>query len=107
MHPLLANRTNFLLYLLVWVPIGGFFALMLHVAADLTWIEASSVTLPLAAVYALFCLGPWYACREVPSRPAQVVGMLANSLGGALVAAGIWTVLGRGLVTFLNTYYSG
>jgi len=105
MHPLLTSRTRVLLYLAVWVPIAGFFALMLRLAAGISWLEAACVTIPLCLVYALFCLGPWYSCRDLPKKPAQLAAILLNHLIAALVAASLWTFLARVLVGGLMRYF--
>src|SRR5277367_1464309 len=105
MHPLLVNRTRFLLYLADWVPVSGFFALMLRLVTGISWLEAICVVSPLAVVYALFCLGPWYSCRDLPKKPMQIASTLLNHLIAALVAASLWTFLGRILVGALMTYF--
>lgn len=105
MHPLLANRTRFLLYLAVWVPICGFFALMLRLASGISWLEALCVTAPLDVVYALLCLAPWYGCRDLPKQPIKIAGILLNHLIAALVAASLWTFVGRLLVGSLTRYF--
>ncbi len=102
MHPLLINRTRFLLYLAIWIPIIGFFALTLRLAAGISWLEAICVTAPLELFYALLCLAPWYSCRDLPRKPSQLAGILLNHLIAALVAASLWTFMGRLLVGGLS-----
>jgi two-component system, LytTR family, sensor histidine kinase AlgZ len=105
MHPLLVSRTRFLLYLAVWIPITGFFSLMLRLATGISWLETVCVTIPLCLVYAMLCLGPWYSCRDLPKKPIKIASILLNHVIAALVAASLWTFMGRVLVGNLMRYF--
>lgn len=98
MHPLMARRGWILLYLLVW-------SHLLLMTGGLTWVEAFTLSVPLALFYALVCLAPWYMCRALPLGSSPARKILINHLAAAIVAALIWIVLAKGLVLALGHYF--
>ena len=107
MHPLLATRGRITLYLLVWVPLGGLLGYLLWLNGKLAWTEAAALSLPLALIYALFCLSPWYLCRVLPLGPSRFARLLGNHVAAAVVAALFWIVLANLLALGLNRFYPG
>ena len=105
MHPLVATRGRFTLYLMAWLPFGGLLAYLLVVTGGLEWLPAAAVSLPLALFYALLCLGPWYMCRVLPLGPSQIPKLLGNHVAAAVAAALIWIVLAKGLALLLGRYF--
>ena len=104
MHPLLAAKGRIVLYLLVWVALGGLLGFLLTITGNLTWLEAGEIALPLALFYAFVCLAPWYMCRFLPLGPAQFPRLLGNHLAAASVAGLFWIVLARGLAFGLSRF---
>ncbi len=104
MHPLLAARGRIVLYLLVWVALGGLLGFLLTITGNLSWLEAGEIALPLALFYAFVCLAPWYMCRFLPLGPAQFPRLLGNHLAAASVAALFWIVLARGVAFGLSRF---
>src|SRR3984893_1569062 len=88
MHPLLSSRTNLLLYLTAWVPLGAMLGLVLSMPAGLDWREATAITAPLSLVLAAVCLSPWYSCRFLPLGSTPVWKLLTNHLLAAVVLSG-------------------
>ncbi len=66
MHPLITEQGRLSLYLLAWIPLAFLVAYLLMMTGGLAWLEAWSLALPLALLYALICLAPWYMCRALP-----------------------------------------
>ena len=88
MHPIFANRTNFLLYLAVWIPSGAMLGAVLCLSAPISWAEGAAVTAPVAALLALVCLSPWYSCRYLPLRSTPIWKLLTNHLLASVVLGG-------------------
>jgi two-component system, LytTR family, sensor histidine kinase AlgZ len=105
MHPLLATRGRTALYFLAWLPFGALLAYLLVTTGGLDWLPAAAISLPLALIYALLCLGPWYMCRVLPLGPSQIPKLLGNHLAAAIAAALVWIVFAKGLALALGRYY--
>src|SRR6266446_5308463 len=97
MHPLLVSRTNFLLYLAAWIPIGAMLGLVLNMSARLNWAETAAITAPLTLVLAFVCLSPWYSTRFLPLGATPFWKLLSNHLLAAMVLTGAVLLLARGL----------
>ncbi len=102
MHPLLANRNNFILYVAAWIPIGAMLGLVLSMSAQLNWAEASAVTAPLTLVLALVCLSPWYSTKFLPLGTTPIWRLMSNHLLAAMVLTGAVLLLARGLAASLS-----
>jgi hypothetical protein len=88
MHPLLFSRTNSLLYLSSWIPLGAMLGLILSLSAPISWRETAAITAPLSLLLAFVCLSPWYSCRFLPLGSAPVWKLLTNHLLAAVVLSG-------------------
>src|SRR2546430_5907464 len=97
MHPLLTSRTNFLLYLAAWIPIGAMLGLVLSMSAQLNWAETAAITAPLTLVLAFVCLSPWYSTRFLPLGATPIWKLMSNHLLAAVVLTGGVLLLARGL----------
>ncbi len=95
MHPILASRTNFLLYLAAWLPLGAMLGFVLSMSAPINWEESAAITVPLTLVLALVCLSPWYSCRYLPLGSTPVWKLLTNHLLAAVVLSGAVLVVAR------------
>ena len=104
MHPLLTSKGRFFLYLAAWAPIASLLGLLLAVTGGLAWTEAAALALPLALLYAFFCLAPWYTCRTLPREFSRIAGALLNHLVAAFVAAGLWTFIAKLLASGLSRF---
>ena len=103
MHPLL-SKGRIVLYLLVWLALGGLLGYLLTITGRLTWVESGALALPLAVFYAFVCLTPWYMCRVLPLGTAQLPKVLGNHMAAAVVAALFWIVLAKVLGLGLSRY---
>jgi len=104
MHPLIARQGRLSLYLLAWIPLALLLAYLLRMTGGLAWTEAWSLSSPLAVLYALICLAPWYMCRALPIGASPVYKILGNHLAAAVVAGLFWIVLAKGLGLLLGRY---
>lgn len=107
MHPLLSSRTNLLLYLTAWVPLGAMLGLVLSMPAGLDWREATAITAPLSLVLAAVCLSPWYSCRFLPLGSTPVWKLLTNHLLAAVVLSGGVLWAGRTLAASFTDLFPG
>jgi two-component system sensor histidine kinase AlgZ len=105
MHPLIARRGRLLLYLLAWSPLAVLLAYLLDMMGGLGWLEAATLSLPLALFYALLCLTPWYMCLSLPLGSAQTLRIVGKHVAAAIVAGLIWIVLAKGLGLALGRYF--
>ncbi|HTC87967.1 MAG TPA: histidine kinase [Bryobacteraceae bacterium] len=105
MHPLIARPGRLSLYLLAWTPLALLLAYLLAMMGGLAWLEAVTLSLPLALFYALICLAPWYMCRVLPLGASPTLKILGNHLAAAIVAALMWIVLAKGLAVALGHYF--
>jgi len=103
MHPLLANRNNFILYVAAWIPIGAMLGLVLSMSAHLNWAETSALTAPLTLVLAFVCLSPWYSTKFLPLGATPVWKLMSNHLLAAVVLTGAVLLLARGLAASLSS----
>src|SRR5215471_10595841 len=101
MHPLLAARARFVLYLAAWVPL---LALMSYAArlGSASWLQTAAILAPAVLLFAFACLSPWYICRVQPLQLAQITRLAitwsaAAATSGALLAASAY-VTARTLV---------
>ena len=53
----------------------------------LAWLEAVTLSLPLALFYALICLAPWYMCRALTLGSTSILKILEYHSAAAAVAA--------------------
>ncbi len=104
MHPLLA-KGRIVLYLLVWVAMGGLLSYLLTITGRLEWQEAALLALPLALLYAFICLAPWYMCSMLPLGEGRIPKLVGNHLAAAVVAALFWIVVAKVLGLGVSRYY--
>jgi two-component system, LytTR family, sensor histidine kinase AlgZ len=104
MHPLVAKQGRLSLYLLAWTPLALLLAYLLVMMGGLQWLEAVTLSLPLALFYALICLAPWYLCLVLPLGGSPTLKIVGNHLAAAIVAGLLWIVLAKGLGLALGRY---
>jgi hypothetical protein len=85
MHPILAVRSRFVLYLAAWVPM---LALMAYAAraANATWLQTTATLAPAVFLFAFACLSPWYICRVQPLQLSEIT-RLPITWGAAAISA--------------------
>jgi len=105
MHPLIARQGRLLLYLLAWSPLALLLAYLMVMMGGLGWLEAGTLSLPLALFYALICLTPWYMCLALPLGSAQTFQIVGKHLAAAIAAGLMWIVLAKGLGLAFGHYF--
>jgi two-component system sensor histidine kinase AlgZ len=105
MHPLIARRGRLLLYLLAWSPLAVLLAYLMVMMGGLGWLEAAALGLPLALLYALICLAPWYMCLVLPLGSSPTYKIAGKHLAAAIAAGLMWIVLAKGLGLALGHYF--
>lgn len=91
MHPIFRNAKRFGLYLLAWVLPGALLVCVLGFSGGISWEEAVALSSPLALLYAIICLSPWYLCRVLPLREPGLWKAILHHVAASFVAAVIWT----------------
>jgi hypothetical protein len=107
MHPVFASRTNFLLYLAAWIPLGALLVFVLSVPAPVSLVESAAIIAPVTLVLALDCLSPWYSCRYLPLRSTPVWKLLTNHLLASVVLSGAVLLLARMLASGFSGVFPG
>src|SRR4051794_40001271 len=92
MHPILGDARRLSLYLLAWVPLGGFLYFFLS-PLNFGWRTSVLLIGPLCVVYAFVCLAAWYVCRGLPIREGNLIRLTTTHALSAIVHGGIWTLL--------------
>ena len=90
MHPLF-TRNRLGLYLLAWVPLIATSIYALVVRGPLTWLEATTVAVPVFLFYAFLCLSAWYPCRATPLGKVSFLRLLLTHLSAAVLFSFVWT----------------
>jgi two-component system, LytTR family, sensor histidine kinase AlgZ len=92
MHPILGDARRLSLYLLAWVPLGGFLHFFLS-PLNLGWKTLVLFIGPLCVVYAFICLAAWYTCRGLPIREGNLIRLITTHALSSIIDGGIWTLL--------------
>ena len=102
MHPVLANRERFLVYLAAWVPVAGMIAGLAVLYAGLSWVQALALTVPLALVYAFICLAAYYPCQVAPIGRQPLTRVLGVQAVAAAFSLLLWLFLASTWVALLE-----
>jgi hypothetical protein len=101
MHPILAGRGRFVLYLLAWVLLSGILAAALG-QGEVDWSQAFVVALPLGLAWGFVCLTSFYLCRAAPLRVGRWPRIVGTHAGAAAISASLWLTAGRGWIVLLG-----
>jgi hypothetical protein len=88
MHPILAARARFVLYLTAWVPLVAVLAYVSR-APGSPWLSTAGLLAPACVVFAFACLSPWYICRVQPLELSEVTRLAVTWTSAAACAGGI------------------
>ncbi len=80
-------------------------AYLLAMMGGLGWLEAVSLSLPLALFYGFVCLAPWYICRVQPIGSTPPFRIIGNHFAAAIAAGLVWIVAAKGLALALGHYF--
>jgi sensor histidine kinase YesM len=101
MHPIFARRERLSIYLVAWIPLAAMLAVLLAAASPLNALEAASLAVPLAVVYAFQTLASYYVCRSAPPLETAFPRFVATHGTAALVSSFLWVLGAFTLVSFL------
>jgi sensor histidine kinase YesM len=104
MHPILAQRERFFLYLAGWLIVGGLLAALGTTSGNLTWAESLVVMVPMSIEYAFMCLAALYICRAFPLRETNTVRLIAVFAVASVLSALVWLVVVWGWMVFLSSF---
>jgi len=96
MHPILARGSRLALYLGVWTIVGALLAALLAGAGGLAVTRSLVISVPLALVYAFFCLSAWYVARSTPLGATGAVRLAVTALTASVISSAVWLVVARG-----------
>ena len=90
MHPILARGSRLALYLGLWGLVSALLAQLIAGRAGLTWLQAASVALPVALVYAFVCLSAWYVARSLPIKTTGTARILFTGIVSSTLSSAVW-----------------
>ncbi|MFH0991138.1 MAG: histidine kinase [bacterium] len=97
MHPILAHRERFAIYMAGWLLFGVMLTAMLTLrGGSFTLLQAAPLALPLTLIYGLMCLSSWYLCRVFPLQKTPFLQLFLLFLIASVVTSIIWILLGYG-----------
>ncbi len=101
MHPILAQRERFTLYLVGWLLIAGLLAALAAMSGTLQWVEALALILPMSVVYSFICLAALYVCRAFPLQTTPPFKLAAVFVIASFLSSSLWLLIIKGWVTLI------
>jgi two-component system, LytTR family, sensor histidine kinase AlgZ len=101
-----ALRNQHRIYRVAALPIAAALAFVLQTPGGLTWTEAWSIGLALAAAGELISLPAWYSCRVAPIDRAPLWRLLATHIVAAQLLSLLWVGLGKLIAHALSFFPS-
>jgi two-component system sensor histidine kinase AlgZ len=92
MHPVLADRGRFALYLLAWGVFAILIALLVMEPRRSGITPAVLMTVPPTLAYAFVCLAAWYPVRAMPLQRARIGRLLATHSFAAVALSAVWVM---------------
>jgi two-component system, LytTR family, sensor histidine kinase AlgZ len=103
MHPLLNRRSYLGAYVAVWVPLACLLVFLVKVSGGIGTLEASTLLLPMAILYAAACFDVWYICRATPLSTSGLARLFVTHFVAAFLLSFIWIQIGRLYARALST----
>jgi two-component system, LytTR family, sensor histidine kinase AlgZ len=106
MHPILERSGwfAFVLYLGLWVLVGGLLTMLLAGRTGLSGLEAAFIAIPVASAYAFVCLSSWYVARGQPIVSTTLTRVLITGVSAAVLSSAVWLALSRGWIALAVRY---
>jgi hypothetical protein len=76
--------------------VGVLLAALLAGPGGLAVTRSLVISVPLALVYAFFCLSAWYVARSTPLGATGAVRLAATALTASVISSAVWLVVARG-----------
>ena len=96
MHPILARGRRLALYLGAWTLLGLLLAALLAAPGGIGPAASLGIAIPLALVYAFFCLSAWYVARSTPLGPTGPIRLTVTALTASVISSAAWLIVARG-----------
>ena len=96
MHPILARGRRLALYLGAWTLLGLLLGALLAAPGGLGPWASLAIAIPLALVYAFFCLSAWYVARSTPLGPTGPIRLAVTALTASAISSAAWLIVARG-----------
>jgi two-component system, LytTR family, sensor histidine kinase AlgZ len=98
MHPIFRNKGWFAIYLVAYAALGLLLTALFQAQNGAPpWKEILALMEPLCVFFSVFCLTPWYICRQLPLAATAITKLLLYHIGAAVAS----TVLGIGLAAMV------
>jgi signal transduction histidine kinase len=96
MHPLLADRQRWQLFLGAWGGVGVAVSVLTHALLVPGWTESGLFGVPIGLAAGPISLSAWYICRAMPLATTPPSRVATTAVSAALVTAVAWAGLGLG-----------
>ncbi len=93
-HPILTDRRRLLLYLALWLPISALLGAGLTILAEMSWLRAGLLAVPLALILAFLCLAAWFPARAAPLATATLRWTITKHILAAMLSSAVWQFAG-------------
>jgi hypothetical protein len=94
MHPLLADRQRWQLFLGAWGGVGLALSLLSYALLEVPAVEAALFGVPLGLAMGPISLSAWYICRAMPLSQTPTSRIAVTGVSASLVTATAWAGLG-------------
>jgi signal transduction histidine kinase len=96
MHPLLADRQRWQLFLGAWAGVGVAVSLLSRALLGVGWTPSAVFGVPLGLAAGPISLSAWYICRAMPLATTPPSRVVSTAISAAIVTAAAWAALGLG-----------
>jgi signal transduction histidine kinase len=96
MHPLLADRQRWQLFLGAWGGVGIAVSVLTHALLSPGWMESALFGVPIGLAEGPISLSAWYICRAMPLGATPPSRVATTAVSASLVTAIAWAGLGLG-----------
>lgn len=96
MHPLLADRERWQLFLGAWAGVGVAVSLLSHALLGVGWTQSAVFGVPIGLAAGPISLSTWYICRAMPLATTPPSRVVSTAVSAAIVTSAAWAGLGLG-----------
>jgi len=93
MHPFLKKPKNFIIILLIWLPVLAGFISLNSTLSGTPWLHAAILFGPVMFLELFIALSTWYVCRTIPLEARNLVNFIFKHGGTALIVNAVWLQL--------------
>jgi two-component system, LytTR family, sensor histidine kinase AlgZ len=96
MHPFIANKKIFAVYLLIWTILGVRFGYLFEPSGTQEWFFVLAYSIPLFILYGAMCLSAWYICKSHPISKNSILKIFIVFIIAAFLNSTLWYIIGSG-----------